>query len=143
MNPRPGEVWMADLGFAAKYRPVVIVSRQDPDPPRALIFRPWTSPRRRGRGAAVGVVLGAVGGADQRAAMHVFSAYRRRIRILVSKGIAVHAQDADSPGPRLPLLGLPAFRGNGLDFWLDPERRHVTVQSRTWRRPLIRLLCRS
>jgi mRNA interferase MazF len=34
MNPRPGEVWMADLGFAAKFRPVVIVSRQDPDPPR-------------------------------------------------------------------------------------------------------------
>jgi mRNA interferase MazF len=38
MNPRPGEVWMADLGFAAKYRPVVIVSRSDPDPPRALII---------------------------------------------------------------------------------------------------------
>lgn len=38
MNPRPGEVWLADLGFAAKYRPVVIVSRQDPDPPRALII---------------------------------------------------------------------------------------------------------
>jgi mRNA interferase MazF len=38
MNPRPGEVWMADLGFAAKFRPVVIVSRQDPDPPRALII---------------------------------------------------------------------------------------------------------
>jgi mRNA interferase MazF len=29
---------MADLGFAAKFRPVVIVSRQDPDPPRALII---------------------------------------------------------------------------------------------------------
>ena len=38
MNPRPGEVWMADLGFAAKFRPVVIVSREDPDPPRALII---------------------------------------------------------------------------------------------------------
>ncbi len=38
MNPRPGEVWLADLGFAAKFRPVVIVSRQDPDPPRALII---------------------------------------------------------------------------------------------------------
>ena len=37
MAPRPGEVWLADLGFAAKFRPVVIVSRQDPDPPRALI----------------------------------------------------------------------------------------------------------
>ncbi len=38
MNPRHGEVWMADLGFAAKFRPVVIVSREDPDPPRALII---------------------------------------------------------------------------------------------------------
>jgi mRNA interferase MazF len=38
MNPRPGDVWTADLGFAAKFRPVVIVSRDDPDPPRALII---------------------------------------------------------------------------------------------------------
>ena len=38
MNPRPGEVWLADLGLAAKTRPVVIVSRQDPDPPRALVL---------------------------------------------------------------------------------------------------------
>jgi mRNA interferase MazF len=38
MSPRAGEVWMADLGFAAKFRPVVIVSRQDPDPPRALVI---------------------------------------------------------------------------------------------------------
>jgi mRNA interferase MazF len=37
MNPRPDEVWLADLAFAAKFRPVVIVSRQDPDPPRALV----------------------------------------------------------------------------------------------------------
>ena len=47
MNPRPGEVWMADLGFAAKFRPVVIVSRQDPDPPRALIvYVPLTTQDR-------------------------------------------------------------------------------------------------
>ena len=38
MNPHPGEVWTADLGFAAKFRPVVIVSREDPDPPRALVI---------------------------------------------------------------------------------------------------------
>jgi mRNA interferase MazF len=38
MNPRPGEIWLADLGWAAKFRPVVIVSRQDPDPPRSLII---------------------------------------------------------------------------------------------------------
>ena len=47
MNPRPGEVWLADLGLAAKFRPVVIVSRQDPDPPRALIiYVPLTSQDR-------------------------------------------------------------------------------------------------
>ena len=33
MSPQPGEVWLADLGLAAKTRPVVIVSRQDPNPP--------------------------------------------------------------------------------------------------------------
>jgi mRNA interferase MazF len=47
MNPRPGEVWLADLGFAAKFRPVVIVSRHDPDPPRALvIYVPITTQNR-------------------------------------------------------------------------------------------------
>ena len=35
MSPQPGEIWLADLGLAAKTRPVVIVSRQDPDPPRS------------------------------------------------------------------------------------------------------------
>ena len=38
MNPQPGEVWLADLGLAAKTRPVVIVSRYDADPPRALVL---------------------------------------------------------------------------------------------------------
>jgi mRNA interferase MazF len=38
MNPVPGEVWLADLGLAAKTRPVIIVSRRDPDPPRALVL---------------------------------------------------------------------------------------------------------
>lgn len=38
MNPQPGEIWLADLGLAAKARPVVIVSRQDPNPPRSLIL---------------------------------------------------------------------------------------------------------
>ena len=68
---------------------------------------------------------------------------RPPFRLEMSKGIAVYAQDADPIGPRLPLLGLPAFLDNKLDLWLDPDRRHVTVQSRTWRRSLIRLLCRS
>ena len=48
MNPRPGEVWLADLGLAAKTRPVVIVSRYDPDPPRALIlYVPLTTQNRQ------------------------------------------------------------------------------------------------
>ena len=38
MSPRPGEVWLADLGLAAKTRPVIIVSRQDPNLPRALVL---------------------------------------------------------------------------------------------------------
>ncbi len=70
------------------------------------------------------------------------AADRLPVRLNLSKGIAVYTQDAVPPGPRLPLLGLPALLENDLDFWLDPERRHVTVQPRTWRRRLIRLLCR-
>jgi len=47
MSPRPGEVWPADLGLAAKTRPVVIVSRYDPDAPRALtIYVPLTTQNR-------------------------------------------------------------------------------------------------
>ena len=38
MNPQTGEIWLADLGLAARTRPVVIVSRQDPEPPRALVL---------------------------------------------------------------------------------------------------------
>ncbi|MGO4885077.1 MAG: type II toxin-antitoxin system PemK/MazF family toxin [Bryobacteraceae bacterium] len=47
MRPQPGEIWLADLGLAAKTRPIVIVSRQDPDPPRSLIlYVPLTTQRR-------------------------------------------------------------------------------------------------
>ena len=47
MSPRPGEVWLADLGMAAKTRPVVVVSRYDTDPPRALVlYVPLTSQDR-------------------------------------------------------------------------------------------------
>jgi mRNA interferase MazF len=55
MSPRPGEVWLADLGLAAKTRPVVIVSRHDPDAPRALtIYVPLTT---QNRGSKYEVVL--------------------------------------------------------------------------------------
>jgi mRNA interferase MazF len=47
MNPKPGEVWLADLGLAAKTRPIVIVSRYDPNPPRALVlYIPVTTQNR-------------------------------------------------------------------------------------------------
>ena len=38
MNIKQGEVWLADLGIAAKTRPVVIVSRYDANPPRVLVI---------------------------------------------------------------------------------------------------------
>src|SRR5258708_1037169 len=47
MSPNPGEVWLADLGMAAKTRPVVVVSRHDLDPPRALVlYVPLTTQNR-------------------------------------------------------------------------------------------------
>ena len=47
MQTRPGEVWLADLGIAAKMRPVIIVSRDDPDRPRALVvYVPLTTSSR-------------------------------------------------------------------------------------------------
>jgi mRNA interferase MazF len=50
MSPHPGEVWLAYLGLAAKMRPVVIVSRYDPEAPRALVlYVPLTSQKRASR----------------------------------------------------------------------------------------------
>jgi len=50
MNPQPVEIWLADLGLTAKTRPVVIVSRYDPDPPRSLVlYVPLTTQRRNSR----------------------------------------------------------------------------------------------
>ena len=50
MLPQPGEVWLADLGLAAKTRPVVIVSRADPVPaPHLVLYVPLTTQDRRSR----------------------------------------------------------------------------------------------
>ena len=50
MSPQPGEVWLADLGLAAKTRPVIVVSRFDPDAPRALVlYIPLTTQNRMSR----------------------------------------------------------------------------------------------
>lgn len=48
MSPAPGEIGLADLGMAAKTRPVLIVSRPDPDRPRALIIYVALTSQNRG-----------------------------------------------------------------------------------------------
>ena len=49
MNPKPGEVYLVDFGFAGKKRPVVIVSREDADAQRALaVVLPLTTSKRGG-----------------------------------------------------------------------------------------------
>ena len=55
MKTKPGEIWLADLGLAAKTRPVLILSREDSDPPRSLvIYAPLTT---QNRGSQYEVVL--------------------------------------------------------------------------------------
>jgi len=50
MSPHPGDVWLADLGLAAKTRPVVVVWHHDPDSPRELVlFLPLTTQGRQSR----------------------------------------------------------------------------------------------
>lgn len=50
MTLYPGEVWLADLGLTAKTRPVVVVSRHDTSPPRAMvIYVPLTTQARGSR----------------------------------------------------------------------------------------------
>jgi mRNA interferase MazF len=50
MIDKPGEIWLADLGLAAKTRSVLIISRHDPEAPRALlIYVPLTTQHRSSR----------------------------------------------------------------------------------------------
>jgi len=50
MTPKTGDVFIVDLGFEGKVRPVVVVSREDPDAPRALsVVVPLTSQFRGSR----------------------------------------------------------------------------------------------
>jgi len=82
MSPLPGEVWLADLGLAAKTRPVIIVSRRDPDPPRALVlYVPLTT---QGRGSAYEVPI------TLREAKQIL---RRRIACLAPTLSLVHLQE--------------------------------------------------
>lgn len=51
IEPKPGEVWFADLGVAAKSRPVLVLAVPDDDSARALIIvAPLTSQTRGMRG---------------------------------------------------------------------------------------------
>jgi mRNA interferase MazF len=50
MTPKVGEVYLVDLGIAGKVCPVVVVSREDADAPRALsVVVPLTSQSRESR----------------------------------------------------------------------------------------------
>jgi mRNA interferase MazF len=47
MSAIPGDVYLVDLGIVAKVRPMVVVSRHDPDAPRALsLCVPFTTKNR-------------------------------------------------------------------------------------------------
>ena len=47
MTPKVGEVYMLDLGYQGKVRPIVIMSREDPQAPRALsLYVPLTKEAR-------------------------------------------------------------------------------------------------
>ena len=47
MIPKPGEVYLVDLGIAGKVRPVVIVTREDANAPRAMsVTVPLTTQNR-------------------------------------------------------------------------------------------------
>ncbi len=50
IQTKPGEVWWVDMGMKAKFRPLLIVSREDPDPERALcVCVPCTTAIRDGK----------------------------------------------------------------------------------------------
>ena len=69
MKAKPGEIWLADLGLAAKVRPVLIVSRQDANPPRALLtYIPLTTQHR---GSSYEVPVGHLGFLDAPSVINV------------------------------------------------------------------------
>ena len=50
MTTKPGEIYLVDLGIAAKVRPMIVLSREDSDAPRALaICAPVTTSTRESR----------------------------------------------------------------------------------------------
>lgn len=56
MNPRHGEVWLVDMGMAAKTRPAVVLIADNLNAPRSLVIHiPIT---RQNRGSELEVPLG-------------------------------------------------------------------------------------
>lgn len=50
MTTKPGEIYIVDLGISGKLRPMVVASREDSDPPRALtICAPVTTAYRHSK----------------------------------------------------------------------------------------------
>ena len=50
LQPRPGEVYWVDMGMRAKFRPLMVVSREDPNSERALsVCVPCTTEIKGGR----------------------------------------------------------------------------------------------
>ena len=50
MTPKTGDVFVVDLGYEGKVRPVVVMSREDPEAPRAMaLCVPLTSQSRGSR----------------------------------------------------------------------------------------------
>jgi len=56
MNPRHGEVWLVDMGMAAKTRPAVVLLADNLNAPRSLIF--YVPITRQNRGSELEVPLG-------------------------------------------------------------------------------------
>jgi len=51
MTPRHGEIWLVDMGMAAKTRPTVVLIADNLDAPRSLIIVGAPSPKRQRAGA--------------------------------------------------------------------------------------------
>ena len=56
MNPRHGEVWLVDMGMAAKTRPAIVLIADNLNAPRTLIIH--ISITRQNRGSELEIPLG-------------------------------------------------------------------------------------
>ena len=69
MNPRHGEVWLADMGMAAKTRPAIVLIADNLNAPRSLVIHiPIT---KQNRGSELEVPLGHLPFLDQESVANV------------------------------------------------------------------------